>query len=63
VEAIGEVNNRDLKPIFEAWRKFVRALEKDLDVAIKGLRQMYRKNEFHLKDVGMTVNGIWDKLV
>merc|ERR1719431_867012 len=51
LDALNKVGLKDLKPLFEAWKKFVRALDKDLSTAIKGLKQMWRQNEFYLKDL------------
>jgi len=50
IAAFKEFGWKDLKPIFDAWKRFVRALEKDLTIALKGLKQMWRNNEFYLKD-------------
>lgn len=54
---------KDLRPVFEAWRKFVRALDKDMTTAIKGLKQMWRRNDFYLKDVGKVVLESWDQFM
>jgi len=60
IAALEEVGMKDLRPVFEAWRKFVRALDKDMTTAIKGLKQMWRRNDFYLKDVGKVVMESWE---
>jgi len=63
IAAFQDLGIKDLKPIFEAWRKFVRALDKDLTTAIKGLKQMWRRNEFYLKDAGNVLLASWEKFL
>jgi len=63
IAALEEVGMKDLRPVFEAWRKFVRALDKDMTTAIKGLKQMWRRNDFYLKDVGKVVLESWDQFI
>ena len=43
INALNEVGLKDLKPLFEAWKNFVHALDKDM-------KQMWRETEFYLKD-------------
>jgi hypothetical protein len=63
IAAFEEVGLKDLRPVFEAWRKFIRALDKDLTTAIKGLKQMWRQNEFYLKDASNLISASWDKFL
>merc|ERR1719435_727284 len=63
LDALNKVGLKDLKPLFEAWKKFVRALDKDLSTAIKGLKQMWRQNEFYLKDLEEVLTKSWEKFM
>jgi len=63
INALKTVGWKDLKPLFEAWKKFVRALDKDMTTAIKGLKQMWRQNEFYLKDAGEVLMKSWEKFM
>merc|ERR1719431_359857 len=63
LDALNKVGLKDLKPLFEAWKKFVRALDKDLSTAIKGLKQMWRQNEFYLKDLEEVPTKSWEKFI
>ena len=63
INALNEVGLKDLKPLFEAWKKFVRALDKDMTTAIKGLKQMWRENEFYLKDAGAVALKSWENFM
>jgi hypothetical protein len=63
IAAIEEIGMKDLRPIFEAWRKFVRALEKDMASATKAVKQMIRANEFYLKDATAAMATAWEKFM
>jgi len=63
IAAFQKVGINDFKPIFEAWRKFVEALDKDVTTAIEGLKQMWRENEFYLKDAGKVLLASWDRFM
>jgi len=63
INALNEVGLKDLKPLFEAWKKFVRALDKDMTTAIKGLKQMWKQNEFYIKDAGEVLIKSWERFM
>merc|ERR1719423_41719 len=63
IVAFQKVGINDFKPIFEAWGKFIEALDKDLTTAIEGLKQMWLKNEFYLRDITGVFEGIAENLV
>merc|ERR1719334_101126 len=54
---------KDFEPIFAAWKKFVRTLEKDITTALNGLKQMWRRNEFYLKDATTLALATWEKVM
>ena len=60
---MNEVGLKDLQPLFEAWKKFLHALDKDMTTAIKGLKQMWRENEFYLMDAGAVALKSWEKVM
>merc|ERR1719334_213776 len=54
---------KDFEPVFAAWKKFVRTLEKDITTALNGLKQMWRRNEFYLKDATTLALATWEKVM
>jgi len=63
MEALNEIGWKDIEPLFEAWRKFVIALDKDMAIAIEGLKQMWKDNEFYLRDAGEVILKSWNKFM
>jgi hypothetical protein len=63
MEALNEIGWKDIEPLFEAWRKFVIALDKDMTIAIEGLKQMWNDNEFYLRDAGEVILKSWNKFM
>lgn len=56
-------NFQSMKPMLKAGRQFLKAMEKDVDAVIKGMKQMYKKNEFFLKDIGMATTSQAKKMI